>query len=805
MPFIIHAAESFLAGMNSYLRFLNNLSSMDTNMADKLSQRKQVEQDLTPDYRNPKLDIDERVKDLLNRMTIEEKVAQMLCIWGKKKTMLVDEDGRLNLNNLSEHFKNGIGQIGRLSDTVEGLTPVKMAELANRLQKYFVEETRLGIPVIFHEECLHGLAGRDATSYPQPIGMASTFNPELIEKIYSAIAEDTRSRGAHQALTPVVDVARDPRWGRVEETFGEDPYLVSQMGIAAVNGLQGNRTFTDKKHVIATLKHFAAHGQPESGSNCGPGNFSERVLRDVFLFPFKQAIEKANVLSVMASYNEIDGVPSHANKWLLKKVLREEWGFKGPVVSDYYAITELNCKEETVSHGVAADKNEAALLAVDTGVNIELPDFDCYPNLTQLVQDGAVDEAVIDELVAQLLYQKFMIGLFEDPFIFVEQAQFDSKIENDRAIAFQAACETITLLKNDNDLLPLTREKKSTIAVIGPNADRKLLGGYSGTPVYYTTVLEGIKEKAGKNLNIVYSEGCKITVNGSWSEDVVTLPDSEEDKKLIKEAVKVAAKADVVVLVLGDNEQTSREAWSKVHLGDRASLELFGKQNELVKAVAETGKPIVVVLFNGRPNSITNLTTSVSSILECWYLGQETGNAVASVLFGESNPSGKLPMSIPRSAGHIPCYYNYKPSARRGYLFDDITALYPFGYGLSYSTFGFCKVTLEKSTIKIGESVKVSVDVMNKGEKRGQEVVQMYIRDVVSSVTRPVKELKGFKKITLEPGESKTVSFTILPEHLSFTNIDMKYGIEAGDFEIMLGNSSRDEDLTKTILRVTDK
>ncbi|NWF88589.1 MAG: glycoside hydrolase family 3 protein, partial [Ignavibacteriaceae bacterium] len=320
------------------------------------------------DYKNPNLNVDDRVRDLLSRMTIEEKVAQMLCVWGQKKTLFSDENGKFNLNSFASHFKDGIGQIGRLSDTNDGLTPIEMAELSNAIQRHFVEETRLGIPVIFHEECLHGLAGKQATSYPQPIGLASTFNLELVEKIYSSIAEDARSRGAHQALTPVVDVARDPRWGRVEETFGEDPYLVAQMGIAAVKGFQGDASFNNKKKVIATLKHFAAHGQPESGTNCAPVNVSERLLRDTFLYPFREVINKANALSVMASYNEIDGVSSHANKWLLKDVLRKEWGFKGFVVSDYYAITELNLREEAVSHCMAKDKDEAAILAVNAGV-----------------------------------------------------------------------------------------------------------------------------------------------------------------------------------------------------------------------------------------------------------------------------------------------------------------------------------------------------------------------------------------------------------------------------------------------------
>ncbi len=771
-------------------------------MAEIFVPVKEVDQQERVIYKNPAYSVNERVNDLLNRMTLEEKVAQMLCIWGEKKTILFDQDGKFFPDNLKAYLKDGIGQIGRLSDTGNGLCPNEMVQMANELQKYFIENTRLGIPVIFHEECLHGLAGKDATSYPQPIGLASTFNPELIEKIYSAIAEDARMRGAHQALTPVVDVARDPRWGRVEETFGEDPYLVAQLGIAAVKGLQGDGSFNNKKNVIATLKHFAAHGQPESGTNCAPGNFSERVLRDVFLYPFKETIKKGNAISVMPSYNEIDGIPSHANKWLLKDVLRKEWGFEGFTVSDYYAITELNEKENSQSHCIAKDKKEAALSAVNAGVNIELPDIDCYPNIVQLVQEGTISEDEIDSLVAPMLYYKFKLGLFEDPFVEPIDIQNKIKLEKDRALALQAALETITLLKNEKKLLPFSLKKKSTIAVIGPNADRVLLGGYSGQPAYYTTVLEGIKNKAGKKANIVYSEGCKITVGGSWNEDVVTLPDPEENKKLIKHAIKTARNADKIILVLGGNEQISREAWSKTHLGDRASLELFGDQIKLVKEILKLEKPVVVLLFNGRPNSFQFISDNVGAILECWYLGQETGNSVADVIFGDYNPSGKLPMSIPRSAGHLPCFYNHKPSARRGYLFDDITPLYPFGFGLSYTTFQISNVHLEKQIITSDESTKIIFEVTNTGKRSGTEVVQMYIRDMVSSVTRPVKELKGFKKVFLNSGETKVVEIPILSEHLAFTNIDKEYKVEPGDFEIMVGNSSKDEDLVKVILSV---
>jgi beta-glucosidase len=757
-----------------------------------------------PAYRNPRLPVERRVKDLLSRMTLKEKVAQMLCIWQQKSSTLVDEKGRFDLQKARTHFKDrlGLGQVGRPSDAGGGRNAREMAELTNAIQKFFIENTRLGIPVIFHEECLHGHAAIDGTSFPQPIGLGATFDPELVRRLFEMTAAEARARGTHQALTPVVDVAREPRWGRVEETYGEDPYLVSRMGIAAVQGFQGDATFQDKKHIIATLKHFAAHGQPESGTNCAPANVSERILREVFLYPFKEALHKGGAISVMASYNEIDGVPSHANKWLLRDILRKEWGFKGYVVSDYFAIRELHERPELFGNHIAEDARQAAVLAVKAGVNIELPDPDCYPHIVDLVGKGVLKESLIDQLVSPMLAWKFRLGLFENPYVDPAVAERIVGCEAHRTLALQAASETITLLKNDDGLAPLDPRQIRTIAVIGPNADRQMLGGYSGVPKHYTTLLQGIRDRVGPSVNVLYHEGCKITIGGSWQQDEVTPSDPQEDPKSIAEAVKVAQQADVVVLAIGDNEQTSREAWALNHLGDRASLDLVGSQDELVDAIAATGKPIIAVLFNGRPISIRNLTAKVPTIFECWYLGQETGRALAETLFGDINPGGKLPITIPRSVGHIPAYYNYKPAARRGYLFDDVTPLYAFGFGLSYTQFQFGPPRLKKAIIGKDKSTLVRVDVTNTGRRAGDEVVQMYIRDKVSSVTRPVKELKGFQRITLSPGETKTISLEITPEHLAFYDIDMKYVVEPGEFEIMVGNSSRDQDLQRIILRV---
>ena len=758
-----------------------------------------------PAYRNAKLPSASRVKDLLSRMTLEEKAAQMQCVWQEKSQKLVDEKGNFDPAKAKAAFKDrrGMGQVGRPSDAGGGKDARGMAELTNAIQKYFVEKSRLGIPVVFHEECLHGHAAPGGTSFSQPIGLGATFNPELVEKLFAMTAEEARVRGAHQALTPVVDVAREPRWGRVEETYGEDPYLVSRLGIASVRGFQGSRKFRDRKHIIATLKHFVGHAEPESGQNCAPANVSLRVLRETFLYPFKEVIQKAGAISVMPSYNEVDGVPSHANQWLLRDVLRKEWGFKGYTVSDYYAIWELNYRPDTHGHFVAKDKKEACALAVKAGVNIELPEPDCYLHLVELVKKGVLKERELDELVAPMLFWKFELGLFDDPYVDPELAAKIVGSEANRELALAAAHETITLLKNENDLLPLNAKKLKSIAVIGPNANRGLLGGYSGVPNHNVTVLDGIKAKVGTEVEVLYSEGCKITVGGSWNIDPVTPSDPEEDRRQIAEAVEVAKQADVIVLAIGGNEQTSREAWSLAHMGDRTSLDLIGRQNELVEAMVSLGKPVVALVFNGRPLSITHLSNHVPAIFECWYMGQETGRAVADALFGEVNPGGKLPITIPRSVGHLPAFYNYKPSARRCYLFDDATPLYPFGFGLSYTSFALENARLAKKKIGRKASTRLLVEVKNTGKRAGSEVVQMYIRDLVSSVTRPVKELKGFKKVWLEPGESTTVSIDITPDLLSFYDIHMKYVVEPGDFEVQVGTSSRDADLVKLSLTVT--
>jgi beta-glucosidase len=757
----------------------------------------------TPPYKQANRPVDERVADLLGRMTLEEKAAQMLCVWQRKAQMLLDENGNFDIAKARQNFGHGhgLGQVGRPSDSGGGKKARDMAIVTNAIQKFFIEESRLGIPVVFHEECLHGLKALDSTSFSQPIGLAATFDVDLVERLFTMTAEETRSRGAHQALTPVVDVARDPRWGRVEETYGEDPYLVAEMGTAAVKGFQGDATFKDKKRVIATLKHFAAHGQPESGTNIGPVNVSERLIRETFFYPFQRAIEKAGAMSIMASYNEIDGVPSHANRWLLQDVLRGEMKFTGYVVSDYNAIREMFVRPEIYGHYVARDAKEAAALALKAGVNIELPEPDTYLHVIELVREGVVKESQIDDLVRPMLAAKFKLGLFDNPYVDPDYADKFVGSEENRKLALEAATKTITLLKHDGRVAPLSTDRFKTIAVIGPNGNRLLQGGYSSVPKFNVTVFEGIRDYVGNRAKVVFSEGCKITEDAPASQHVIKPSDPAEDRRMIAEAVKVAQTADVVILAVGGNEHTAREAYNLQRLGDAASLSMVGLQDELVDAIAATGKPIVSLVFGGRPLAIQNLCEKSASVFQCWYLGQETGSSLARVLFGEVSPSGKNPISFARSAGHLPIFYNYKPAARRGYFFDDITPLFPFGFGLSYTKFEISAPRLKDATIGTDGSTTVEVDVKNVGDRAGDEVVQMYIRDEFSSVTRPIKELKGFQRVSLQPGETKTVSLPITPDRLAFWNIDMKYVVEPGDFQIMVGPNSVDLKSAKLTVR----
>ena len=745
-------------------------------------------------YKSAEAPVDARVRDLLTKMTLEEKIAQIMTVWDAKAEVF-DANGEFDAAKMSAKFPYGIGQFARPSDALGPASPRKVkgrdvrgtVRLVNALQTHAMTQTRLGIPILMHEEGLHGYAALDATSFPQAIALASSWDPDLIREINVVIGREIRARGVSLALSPVVDIARDPRWGRIEETFGEDPYLTAELGVAAVEGLQGTARVTTLApgKVFATLKHLTGHGQPESGTNIGPASISERVLREYFFPPFEQVVKRTGIQAVMASYNEIDGVPSHASKWLLGDVLRGEWGFKGAVVSDYYAIDELAGR-----HSIAKDKTEAAILALAAGVDSDLPTGAAYSTLITSVREGKVSEAAINQAVGRILAMKFRAGLFENPYADADAAV---KITNNaaaKALALKAAQRSITLLKNDG-MLPLSlTSKASKIAVIGPSAAVARLGGYYGQPAVTVSILDGIKAKAGKHANIVFAQGVKITEDDDWWGDEVKLADPVANRKLIAEAVEAAKNADMIILTLGDTEQTSREGWAESHLGDRSSLDLVGEQQELFDALKATGKPITVVLINGRPASIGKIANEANAIIEGWYLGEQGGSAVADVLFGDVNPGGKLPVTFPRNVGQLPFYYNHKPTARRGYLFDEKAPLYPFGFGLSYSTFELGAPTLSSATIAANGSVVVTVPVQNTSNRAGDETVQIYVRDKVSSVTRSVKDLKAFRRVTLAAGESKNVIFTLTPESFQMWNDKMQRVVEPGEFDIMAGPDS---------------
>ena len=748
----------------------------------------------------------EDIPALIAEMTLDEKLAQISCIWFDKAKVL-NEDGSFSPEKMTEEFPNGVGCVARPQDTIgmeetgerkdvndstvvrrmSARTPSETVMLTNAIQTWMIEETRLGIPTLFHEEGLHGFQGRFATSFPQAIALASTFDTDLVERVYTITAREIRVRGVHQVLSPVVDVALDPRWGRIEETFGEDPYLVSRMGVAAVFGFQGREAdgSIPEGRVLATLKHMTGHGQPESGLNVGPAQLPERVLREIFFPPFEAAVLEARAASVMASYNEIDGVPSHANPWLLNDILRGEWGFEGVVVADYFAINELERR-----HRIVGSLPEAGALALASGVDLELPDGVAFYQMKSMIEDGTLDIALVDQAVERMLRMKLRGGVFSDPFADPEEADALTGNDEARAVALEAALKAAVLLKNKDGALPLDKDRLESVALIGPNSDVTVLGGYSDEPRQTISILDGLKAALGDRVDLVHAKGVLLTDNRSWWDDEVSLADPEENRARIREAVKAARGSEVIILAIGGDESTSREAWSETHLGDRDDITLIGEQVELIEALAELDIPMIAVVISGRPLSLENVEDHFDAILYGWLLGQETGTAVADLLLGEVSPSGKMPVTVPRTVGQLPLYYNHKPTARRGYAFTDTSPLYSFGFGLSYSEFEISEPVLADATIAPDGSTTVSVTVTNTGNMAADEVVQMYIRDQISSVTRPVMELKGFERVSLEPGESAEVSFDITPESLRFFNRDMERVVEPGDFDIMVGNSS---------------
>jgi len=738
-------------------------------------------------YKNSTLSVEQRVELLISEMSMKEKVAQLVGLWCGG---IVDfDDTFLNdKEKMKETFGIGIHSVhpsfSALKETVDQ---------RNRIQKYLLDETRLGIPALFFDEGPHGLMRREATIFPQVIGLSCSWDPNLFKEIYRIVALEMRSRGTHHVFSPNIDVCTEPRWGRVEETCGEDPYLTGVLGSAAVIGFQGSSDGTiGPDSVATTLKHFAGHGQPESGINQAPSNISRRLLLEKHLLPFKMCIDASKPFSVMPSYNEIDSVPSHCNTWLLNDILRKMMGFKGMVISDYYGVEHLHVRQF-----VAENPKHAAQRAVNAGVQCEFPLPTCFKHIDQLVNEKKIDRELIDNSVRMVLHQKFSMGLFENPFVDYGRALEISRRKEHTGLALDAARKSIVLLKNDC-ILPLRLNEHKTIAVIGPCAMSTGFGGYSGEPYQQVSLYSGIVNRAGTSANVIYAQGCKLTDNSTtsyfnWKNDPVVLSSADENRKLIADAIAIANKADVIVLAIGENEQLCREAWAKGHVGDTHTLELFGEQSALAEAMFATGKPVIVYLVNGRPLSINSINEKASAVIEGWYMGEQTGTAAAEVIFGDISPSGKLTITFPKSVGQLPLYYNHKPQAHYlDYLTLDSKPLYPFGYGLSYTTFNYGSIRLSSMKITPEDSVVASIDITNTGAMDGDEIVQLYVRDCVASVTRPVMELKDFKRISLKKGTTETVEFTIDKSKLAFWNINMQYVVEPGEFEVMLGRSSID-------------
>ena len=712
-------------------------------------------------YKDPSQPIEKRVEDLLRRMTLDEKIGQM-CQY----------------SSFNEEIKELIrkGLVGSLLN-VTGIDKV------NEVQKEAVENTRLGIPLLLGLDVIHGYK----TIFPIPLALASTWDPEIVKKAARIAAKEATSEGIKWTFAPMVDIARDPRWGRIAEGAGEDPYLGSVMAWAAVKGFQGE-DLSNPESILACAKHYIAYGGAEGGRDYNTVDISDRTLREIYLPPFKAAV-LAGVGTIMSAFNEINGIPATANEYTLRKILREELGFKGFVVSDWNAIGEL------INHGIAKDIYDAAKEAVMAGVDMDMQGDVYRRALKELVKKGVIPEKLIDDAVRRILTIKFKLGLFENPYADPERANKVIKCKEHLEFALEAARKAIVLLKNDG-ILPLRKDLKR-IAVIGPLADDKEspLGSWHclGDPNDVVTVLEGIKRKVSPKTEVLYAKGCDIVGNS---------------KEGFKEAIDIAKQSEVAILVVGERGDMSGEAAS------RAYLDLPGVQEELVKAIYETGVPVVVVLMNGRPLSITWIAEHIPAIVEAWFLGIQAGNAIADVLFGDYNPGGKLPVTFPRTVGQVPIYYNHKNTGRppdpknrftSKYIDEDYRPLFPFGHGLSYTTFSYSDIEVEPKEVMPGDVVSISFTLVNTGDREGDEVAQLYIRKPVASVTRPVKELKGFVRVTLKPGEKRRITFKLPTEQLAFYNREMKLVIERGTYHVMVGSSSEDIRLTSEFRVVRTK
>lgn len=742
---------------------------------------------------------DTEVSELLGKMTIDEKIAQLGSFW----LYDLQTKGILDPIKIDAKLKHGIGQITRIGGAGNYL-PIEAAKAANLIQKYLKEKTRLGIPAIVHEECCAGLMAPGCSIFPQPISLASTFEPHLARIMTNAIRKQMMAVGSRQGLAPVLDVARDPRWGRVEETFGEDPTLVSHFGVAYIQGLQNDDL---KEGVMATGKHFVAHSFSQGGLNCGPVHIGWHDLWDAYLVPFQAAIRDAGLASMMNSYPELDGVVVAASRRFLTDLLRDELGFDGVVVSDYEAVLMIHNY-----HCMASTVQEASVLALQAGIDVELPTTAAYGDpLRQALESGELKMEIVDEAVTRHLRKKFELGLFENPFVDESKVLevFDTK--EDRELAYTLAARSMVLLKNDG-ILPLKPGIRK-IALIGPNADsaRSLMGDYSYAAVAELMMLWTPEDSVFPALTQESIPPLMVKVPTILEAFKNTLPGVEivhangcdplgDDESGFAAAMQAAEGCDAAILVMGGRSGLAPYC-STGEFRDTTDLGLPGVQAKLVEAVAAIGKPVVLVLVDGRPAAIGDLEEKVNAVLEAWVPGEEGAAAVVDTLLGKINPGGKLPISIPRSAGQVPVFYNYKPSGMRSNIYGDyvnepVTPLHPFGFGLSYTTFAYSDLKLDKISARSGESVSISVQVRNSGTVRGDEVVQLYTRDEYASLPRPVRELRGYARVGLEPGEVKTVTFHLNVDQLAYHDQDFNLQVEAGNIEVHIGNSSEDIHLT---------
>lgn len=740
------------------------------------------------DYRDRSLSPARRAKALVALMTLDELGAQLNC--PRAADVMADAAA---FEARFAYFRHGIG--GVYSASLEA-GPEVNARAVIALQREVVSRSRFGIPAFIFEECLAGLLADGATQYPQALAMACSFNPALVTQVFEATAKEARSRGSQACFSPNIDICTDPRWGRSEETWGEDPYVVSVSARAIVTGLQGPRAeYLPRDRMATSVKHFAGYGQGLGGRNFAPSHIGPVEMQNVILPPFRAAITEAGSVGLMASHGEIDGVPAHADSGLLSDLLRDEWGFDGYVVSDWDDIRRIHSL-----HGVAKDEAEAAIMGLKAGVDLELANDGVFLMLPQLVREGKLDELYVRRAAQRVLAAKFKCGLFDLPWAEPAKAARLARSAEHRLLARKMAEESVVLLKNEGGVLPLDKTRTTKVLVTGPNAASVHLGGYSPKPFIGVSVLEGLKaygRQAG--FDVAYAPGCRITAGDEGQNEIETdaadesvKADPARNRELIAEAVAAAQDADVIVMCLGGNEATAREAYfAGDSRGDRDDLDLVGEQNDLAKALLALGKTTIAVLIHGRPLSPQFLAAHCPAILDAFYPGEEGGHAIASILFGDVNPSGKLPVTIVRNVGQLPGFYYQKPTGKfRNYVFSDSTPLYPFGHGLSYTSFECGPPKPQSSSIITGETLRVSVGVQNTGDRAGQEVVQLYIRDEIASRTRPVKQLRRFEKVALEPGETRIVEFELGMEDLGFRNGAGQLVTEPGGFVVMAGFDS---------------